>query len=168
MKRVLCFGFVLIFAVIAIATTVSAATHEHVWETVIECDFPHNTAVKYRSCKECGTKEELSAGKPRDYIGDVNCNGKVTATDYAMLKRTVLNTYNLPEGVRVAADINIDGKIGALDYAMLKRHILQTYNMYAVIDSTIAKMAADDSSDPGVSEHSDNSDAEIELPIIHF
>ena len=62
-------------------------------------------------------------------IGDVNGNGKIDATDYAMLKRAVLKTYDLNEIQTLAADVNGNGKIDAVDYAMVKRHVIGTYKI---------------------------------------
>ena len=59
--------------------------------------------------------------------GDVDGNGKVNAVDYAMLKRTVLKTYNPTDEQYTACDVNDDGKVNPVDYAILKRHVLGTY-----------------------------------------
>ena len=56
--------------------------------------------------------------------GDVNGDGKISAIDYGLLKRYVLQTYQLtPEGL-LAADASGDGKISALDYVRVKGHVL--------------------------------------------
>ncbi len=59
--------------------------------------------------------------------GDVNGNGKIDAGDYAMAKRSVLNTYVLTEEQNMRGDINKNGKVDATDYAKIKRHFLKTY-----------------------------------------
>ena len=61
--------------------------------------------------------------------GDVNGDGKITASDYAMLKRFVLETYEFDEKQLLVSDINGDGKVIASDYAMLKRAVLETYEL---------------------------------------
>lgn len=62
-------------------------------------------------------------------IGDINGDGKISATDYILLKRAVLGTITLTEEQKEAADINGDGKISATDYMLLKRAILGTYKI---------------------------------------
>ena len=61
--------------------------------------------------------------------GDVSGNGKIDSADYAMVKRSVLNTYELNEVQKLIADVNGNGKVDAADYAMIKRHVLGTYKI---------------------------------------
>lgn len=56
--------------------------------------------------------------------GDVNGDGKVSAVDYMMLKRTVDLTYEPTDGERARCDINGDGKVDAADAESLRRYIL--------------------------------------------
>lgn len=57
--------------------------------------------------------------------GDVNGDGKVTAVDYAMVKRYVLKTHSLTGDRFTAADVNGDGKVTPLDYMLIKRVVLK-------------------------------------------
>ncbi len=66
---------------------------------------------------------------PKYDKGDVNCDEKINATDYIMLKRAILGTYELSEDGEQVADINGDEKVNATDYIMLKRVILGTYEL---------------------------------------
>lgn len=59
--------------------------------------------------------------------GDVNCDNKVDARDYMMLKRAVLRTYQLQENEARNADVNLDGSVDSRDYMILKRVVLRTY-----------------------------------------
>ena len=61
--------------------------------------------------------------------GDVNGNGKIDASDYAMAKRAYLKTYTLSEEQLMRADINKNNKLDASEYAMIKRHYLKTYTI---------------------------------------
>lgn len=61
--------------------------------------------------------------------GDVNMDGNIDSTDYAMLKRAVLGTYSLDAPNEKRADVNEDGGVDSTDYAMLKRHVLGTYKI---------------------------------------
>lgn len=68
--------------------------------------------------------------------GDVNGNGKIDTTDYAMCKRAFLRTYTLSEEQLLRADINKNGKVDASEYAMIKRHYLGTYFIPGAEDET--------------------------------
>ncbi len=61
--------------------------------------------------------------------GDANGDGKVSATDYMIAKRTVLGTYS-PTPITARALMLTDGKtVSAVDYMKLKRYILGTYDL---------------------------------------
>ncbi len=63
-----------------------------------------------------------------DYVpGDVNGNGRIDASDYAMCKRAYLRTYVLTDEQFRRADINNNSRLDASEYAMIKRHFLKTY-----------------------------------------
>lgn len=58
--------------------------------------------------------------------GDLNGDGKVNSTDYALLRRYLLeliDEFPVKDGLK-AADINGDGKVNSTDYAALKRQLL--------------------------------------------
>ena len=63
-------------------------------------------------------------------IGDVNCNGKIDARDYLLLKRAYFGTYEL-ECDDAVADINGNGKLDARDYLLIKRAYFGTYTLGA-------------------------------------
>ena len=54
-------------------------------------------------------------------------NGKIDATDYLMIKRAFLGTYDLSDEQMILADVNGNGEIDATDYLMVKRAFLGTY-----------------------------------------
>ena len=58
--------------------------------------------------------------------GDMDGNGVVTATDYAMLKRRLLNEITVDYIVARSADFDDNGKLLANDYAQLKNYLLNT------------------------------------------
>lgn len=60
-------------------------------------------------------------------VGDVDGDGKVSAKDYAMIKRIILGTYKPSAEELERADVNGDGKVNTVDYAMVKRIVLGTY-----------------------------------------
>ncbi|NLD48849.1 MAG: family 16 glycosylhydrolase [Clostridiaceae bacterium] len=58
--------------------------------------------------------------------GDVNSDGRVDSTDYAMHRRYLLGiitSFPTNNGL-IAADVNQDGRINSTDYALIKRIIL--------------------------------------------
>ena len=57
-------------------------------------------------------------------LGDVNLDGKVTPTDYLLLKRQLVVEDCLTEAGKQRADINGDGALTPTDYLLLKRMIL--------------------------------------------
>jgi len=64
------------------------------------------------------------------FLGDLNGDGRLNTLDYAMLKRHVMQTYQLsPQGMEMA-DINGDGRIDAVDYALLKLHVMGRYDIH--------------------------------------
>lgn len=70
---------------------------------------------------------QLEDGKTYTLIvaGDINQDGKVTAYDLSMLRKTILNVKELNEVEKLAADVNCDNnKIGAKDYSSMKLIIL--------------------------------------------
>lgn len=59
--------------------------------------------------------------------GDLNDSGKADTTDYMMLKRYVLGTFELSQKGWYRSDMNYDGTVDAADYMVLKRMVLGTY-----------------------------------------
>lgn len=60
-------------------------------------------------------------------LGDVNCDGYINSTDYALLKRYILGISGLPvpdNHIMLVADLNADGRINSTDYTLLKRYLL--------------------------------------------
>lgn len=58
-------------------------------------------------------------------LGDVNCDGKISALDYVKIKNHIMQTNLINSLLALdAADLNEDGKISALDYVRVKNHIM--------------------------------------------
>lgn len=62
-------------------------------------------------------------------IGDLDNSGSIGGSDYLMLKRAVLGTFELSKRQEANGDINNSGGIDAVDYLMLKRAVLGTYSI---------------------------------------
>lgn len=57
--------------------------------------------------------------------GDVNCDGKITVTDFVMVKSHLLNKSELSDDARYfAADMNGDGAISVTDFVLVKQMLL--------------------------------------------
>jgi len=67
---------------------------------------------------------EPSTGK----LGDVDMDGDVDATDYVLVKRSVLKTYTLDDEQFACADVDGDSDVDATDYVLVKRMVLGTYS----------------------------------------
>lgn len=57
-------------------------------------------------------------------VGDVDGNGKVTVTDYVLIRKSILNVSLLTGDNLKNADVNEDGKITISDYITIKKLIL--------------------------------------------
>jgi len=66
---------------------------------------------------------------PSVKIGDIDGNGKISASDYMLAKKYVLQDIVLTETQQKAADIDGNGKVNAKDYALLKMHVLGRYKI---------------------------------------
>ena len=58
--------------------------------------------------------------------GDVNNDGKITSSDYVLIKNSIMGTVNLDERQQKAADVNHDGRVTSSDYVMIKNYIMGT------------------------------------------
>lgn len=56
--------------------------------------------------------------------GDVNGDGKINSTDYALLRRYLLETVEFTEEQKESADLDNNGKINSTDYSILRRYLL--------------------------------------------
>lgn len=58
-------------------------------------------------------------------IGDVNNDGKISPTDYVLIKNHIMQIKELQtDREKQAADVNQDGKISPTDYVKIKNHIM--------------------------------------------
>lgn len=70
-------------------------------------------------------------------LGDVNSDGKVNSTDYIMVKRNVLGSYELEGYKQLAACISGEDTVSSADYLKLKRHVLGSYYMYEIFEKEV-------------------------------
>lgn len=56
--------------------------------------------------------------------GDVNGDGKITSSDYVLIKNHIMGNTNLTGNAKEMADYNGDGKITSSDYVLVKDYIM--------------------------------------------
>ena len=56
--------------------------------------------------------------------GDVNRDGKITSSDYVLIKNHIMGIRTLDETAKLYADYNGDGKITSSDYVLIKNYIM--------------------------------------------
>ena len=56
--------------------------------------------------------------------GDVNKDGKITSSDYVLIKNYIMGTRDMTEEEKKYADYNGDGKITSSDYVLIKNYIM--------------------------------------------
>ena len=56
--------------------------------------------------------------------GDVSGDGQIKASDYVLIKNSIMGTKNLSGAYAKAADVNRDGKVKASDYVLIKNSIM--------------------------------------------
>ena len=56
--------------------------------------------------------------------GDVNGDGKITSSDYVLIKNHIMGTSILNDTGKQAADYNADGSITSSDYVLIKNYIM--------------------------------------------
>ena len=88
--------------------------------TALKHSYEWNQTEQVYVCKNCN---HCTAERPSVLVGDINGDGKVSAKDYKLLKRAILEGTTSSLDLQYA-DINEDGTVSAKDYKLLKRQIL--------------------------------------------
>lgn len=70
------------------------------------------------------TNNEQNNNSTNILKGDVNKDGKITSSDYVLIKNHIMGINLLSDDVKVYADYNGDGKITSTDYVLIKNHIM--------------------------------------------
>ena len=58
-------------------------------------------------------------------LGDVTCDGKITALDYIEVRKHIMGTKITDSGKLLASDMNNDSKISALDYIGIRKILMR-------------------------------------------
>ncbi len=64
--------------------------------------------------------------------GDVNCDGKITGSDYLYVKRAFMGSLILDDHQMLAACVTNGTSIVSADYLKIKRHFLETYDLHVM------------------------------------
>ena len=94
--------------------------------TLGEIDLATTFAIDTQQGNPAKVMQAVSGFK----TGDADLDGKITATDYAIIRKLVLGTLtaeDVGELVLKTADVNGNGKVDARDYYLAKRAFLGTY-----------------------------------------
>jgi beta-N-acetylglucosaminidase len=72
-------------------------------------------------------KEDNSIDRTYTLImaADVNGDAKISASDYVLIKNSIMETRQLNDIEKSAADANNDGKVSASDYVLIKNYIME-------------------------------------------
>jgi|GEM_PF-4231769 len=87
-------------------------------------------ATKFAIDTQAGSPAKVMKAVSGFKTGDADLDGKITATDYAIVRKLVLGTLtaeDVGELAYKAADVNGNGKVDARDYYLVKRAFLGTY-----------------------------------------
>ena len=70
-------------------------------------------------------ENDTGIGEIQVKLGDVNNDGKISPTDYVLVKNHIMQVKLLQTDIeKKAADVNEDGKISPTDYVLIKNHIM--------------------------------------------
>ena len=71
------------------------------------------------------TSNKVTATENKDVVkGDVNGDGKITSSDYVLIKNHIMGIKLLNENSQKNADYNGDGKVTSSDYVLIKNYIM--------------------------------------------
>jgi uncharacterized repeat protein (TIGR02543 family) len=100
--------------------------------------FSGSTEIPTSALVATGLKANLMAGSSIIQsltiivTGDVNGDGKITLTDYILMKSHILETSQLAGAFSKAGDINGDSRISLTDYVKMKSHLLDIEKIVAI------------------------------------
>ncbi len=80
-----------------------------------------NTQVQIRTKEEKEVVQEYTCL----IYADVNCDGKISALDYTLIKNHIMDVQKITDyNAKLAADVDGNNRISALDYTLIKNHIM--------------------------------------------
>lgn len=91
----------------------------------VENNIENNTTPPVE--EETTTPEQTTPQPPPIVIiekGDVNEDGKITSSDYVLIKNYIMGSIVLNDAQKKYADYNEDGKITSSDYVLIKNYIM--------------------------------------------
>ena len=118
-----------------IVTRIEKATDRNgktYWDKVRKSDGTEGYAARETDVDEANYKlylipvneESNSNSTPTSKKGDVNGDGKITSSDYVLIKNHIMGTSSLSSTAQQSADYNEDGKITSSDYVLVKNYIM--------------------------------------------
>lgn len=80
-----------------------------------------NTQVQIRTKEQKEVVQEYTCL----IYADVNCDGKISALDYTLIKNHIMDVQKITDyNAKLAADVDGNNRISALDYTLIKNHIM--------------------------------------------
>lgn len=74
---------------------------------------------------DAGDNNDGNIGTEQIKLGDVNNDGRISPTDYVLIKNHIMQIKELQtDKEKQAADVNQDGRISPTDYVLIKNHIM--------------------------------------------
>lgn len=74
---------------------------------------------------DTGNNNDGNLGTEQIKLGDVNNDGRISPTDYVLIKNHIMQIKELQtDREKQAADVNQDGRISPTDYVLIKNHIM--------------------------------------------
>ncbi len=67
-------------------------------------------------------------------LGDVNGDNEISVSDYVLVKRACLNTYELNFAQEDCADVDRNDTVNVSDYVLIKRHCLKNFVIQGTVD----------------------------------
>lgn len=108
--------------------SLSAGTNTVALTVKSQTGYTRTYTITVTASSACTLK--VSSGTAEDdtsLTGDANGDGKVTASDYVIIKRHIIGSYTITDTTLFNnADANGDGKITASDYVLVKRIIINS------------------------------------------
>lgn len=111
---------------LGVVTDIPPLTEVTDFEAGFDCPVSAESKNKYIATGDRVTVNVSGKGYTLTAVvsGDLDGNGKLTPTDYIILRRAILRLTELSDAAAMAADLNANGKPDSTDYIILRRKLL--------------------------------------------
>jgi len=88
------------------------------------CKRPSTTKTNSNNVTSTNDNNNNAETEIKYNLGDVNVDGKISSSDYVLIKNHIMGKKALNEEARKYADYNGDGKVSSSDYVLIKNYIM--------------------------------------------